>query len=435
MNLFVDISILLIILLLLYRIFCFGGMPAFLGQKASGVLLKRNDRYDSYTPDKKDIILIGVQALLWRLLLYLISFMMLKLISMGDQSFLEWWLKYDATNYVGIAKGGYDEIKIDGVYNMGDGVMSTLVFFPLYPFFIRIVNFVVRNVELSALVTSTICYVVGCIYLYKAVAIRYGKQIAEKAVILITVFSHAFFFGAMTPESTFLLTCSACMYYTYKKNWWMAGVFGILSAASRIQGVLLIVFMGIQWFEDGKIITLLRTKDWKTFGKEMIRVIPILSVLAGLGIYIYLNYLYTGDPFYFMKLQLNVWGHKFVDIGEAMKIIWEYFSGPAIGIEEKMSVWIPQLALFIFTIVMILRSFSMHDNSLSAFLLAYLVISYSTDYLISGARYMSVALPLFMFVAELCDKKTYLFRWCVGAGLVLQMMYMYCHLSGWHLVT
>ena len=99
---------------------------------------------------------MGIEVISFRVIMYMISFLILRLIFDSDQTFLEWWCKWDATNYLAMARGGYKEIVIDGVSNMGDGVLQTLVFFPLYSWLMRLLNIIVNNMELTALLTSTL---------------------------------------------------------------------------------------------------------------------------------------------------------------------------------------------------------------------------------------------------------------------------------------
>ena len=200
--------------------------------------------YAGYVPDRNDIYDVAWQALFFRIIMHFVSYLMLRLVYMdGGQTYLQWWTKWDATNYIGIATGGYNEITVNDVYVLGNDVPQTLVFFPLYPFLIYLLTFVLRNVYLSALVVSTVCFVIGCVFLYMAVAEKYGDSIARKTVILISVFPFSFFFGGMLPESTFLLFTAMCMYFSIKRKWLPAGLAGMLCGLTRLQGIIIMGFI------------------------------------------------------------------------------------------------------------------------------------------------------------------------------------------------
>lgn len=435
MSIITITTILIMSAIFLYRVLYFSGVPLPTnGLFGKLTAVKRIDSSDN-TVTKNEIIRVALSALAVRLILYFLSYLILVLVYMIDDSFLNWWFKWDATNYVGIATGGYDYILIDGIENMSDKVLSTLVFFPLYPAIIKLVSYIIPDFRLAALITSTLCYVGGCIFLYMAAALRYGKSIAKKAVILITVFPYAFFFGTMTPESTFLLVGSACIYFTIKRKWWIAGLFGILCSLSRMQGIIIIAFVGIEWIEDCKPFYLIRQKEWKNLFKNLVNIIPVLFPFIGLVLYFLINFLYTKDAFYFLKLQENVWGHSFQEIGGAISNICNTIISPETDFALLMSLWIPELLLFILTITMIFRSIRIHSNSVNIYILLYMIISYSTNYLLCGGRYMCIAIPLFFIFAEFCEKHEWSYKWFVFIGLLFQFVLMCNNLTGNNLVT
>lgn len=384
----------------------------------------------------KKVIFVGLCAVLLRLFVYFISILITKLIYMGDESLLELWNKWDANAYIGIASGGYARNTIDGVANMGDGVMNTLVFFPLYPVLAAAVKFITGNVQMALLITSTLCFAAGCIVLYMAVSYRYGEGIASKAVILLASNPFAFYQGAMLPESTFILVCALCMYFTFKKKWLLAGIMGVFCALARLQGVIIIAFIGLEWLEDKRVFELIKNKDWKAFRKSLINLPAIFMPLTGVIIYIAVNYLYTGDAFYFMKLQKNVWAHSFTNIVKAVDGIWNYFVlANERGGALRFTVWGPELILIFGILLLMYFTLKKHSIGMTLYLLLYLIISFSSDYVISGTRYMSVAVVLFVLLAEISERRRVVFWSLVCGGSMLQVIYMACYVSGWHLVT
>lgn len=431
----ITIAIVCIIsLILLYRTLCLSGcnLPGS-KSKGLGLIVSKPKEYTPYQYTKTDLFRVAMESVAFRMVMYFVSFLLLELVYRSGEDMLHWWLKWDATNYVSIASEGYKGIVVHDIPNMGDAY-QTLVFFPLYPFLMKMVNFVLRNINLSALVTSSLCYVGGCVFIYMATAMRYGKSIAEKAIVLLSVFPFAFFQGAMMPESTFLLVGGACLYFTHKKNWWLAGMFGFLASLSRMQGILILAYIGIEWLEEYEIFGLLRNKEFKTFGKRCTDLIPMLFVPLGSWVYLLINYLNTGDWFYFMKLQNNVWGHSFVNVGKAMEIILDLVKNTP----EKnivLAVYIPHFIMFFGVMALIVVTFRRHRDSQAVFLLIYTVISFSTDFLVSGGRYLSIAIPMFVIAGELGEDHPWLYRFLVGFGLATQVVLMGSYVSGQNMVT
>ena len=393
--------------------------------------------YAGYVPDRNDIYDVAWQALFFRIVMHFVSYLMLRLVYMdGGQTYLQWWTKWDATNYIGIATGGYNEITVNDVYVLGNDVPQTLVFFPLYPFLIYLLTFVLRNVYLSALVVSTVCFVIGCVFLYMAVAEKYGDSIARKTVILISVFPFSFFFGGMLPESTFLLFTAMCMYFSIKRKWLPAGLAGMLCGLTRLQGIIIMGFIGLEWMEAEDIVGKIKHKEWKNMLSSFKPLPLILLPVFGPIIYMVINYVYTGDCLYFMKLQQYVWGHSFADVFHSVhnitaSLIADYSDDRRL----ILSVWFPQLFLFFATLLVILFTFKRHSNSMNIYLFVYLVISYGADHMVSGGRYMSTAVPLFIMLAEICERRKNVFKWLVVIGLGLFIIFMGCHTNGFNMVT
>lgn len=393
-----------------------------------------------YTGQKStvyEIINVATEALLFRVVIYIVSYLMLRLVYLDEgQTFLQWWTKWDATNYIGIASGGYLEITVNGILNLGDNVPQTLVFFPMYPLLVYLLDLVLDDVYMSAIVVSTLCFVIACVFLYMAISLKYGKRIAHNAIILLSVFPFSFFYGGMLPESTFLMFMAMCMYFSIKRKWFFAGIAGLFCGLARLQGVVVMGFIGLEWMEARDIIGKIKRAEWKQLFSSS-KVLPLVLIpVLGPVIYMGINYYYTGDFLYFMKLQQNVWGHSFSDIYHSIyntteSLINEYTSDPRL----ILSVWGPQLVVFFGTLIVLLCSFKRHSHSMNWLLFVYLIISYSTDHMVSGGRYMSTAVPLFIMLGELCERRKALYKWFVLIGFSLFVIYMGCHTSGWNMVT
>lgn len=433
MGAFTLTTVIIISLLLLYRTCVISGAALPKDNRISKFIIGPSyTRYGGEKVTGKDIIRVGFIALLFRLSIYFVSLFILMFIASQDMSnidFLAWWNKWDAPKYLGIIEGGYTNMHLDNIDGMGNGVYQTLVFLPLYPFLVWLLNMIVGNAMLSALIMSTLCYVGGIIFLYMAVAEKYNKSIASKAAVLISVFPFGFYFSCMLPESMVLLTASACIYFSFKKKWWIAGIFGMLCTLTKLQGITILAFMGIEWLESNEIFLLMRKKEWKSFFKNLISLIPMCFSFIGILIYLFINYHYTSDAFYFLKLQKHIWSHSFADCGTCLKNIWAQIESGSAGIRDVLSVYIPEFVLFFLTIYVIYRCFRRNRSSLSIYLLAYTVISYSADWVISGARYLCLAIPLFILTAELSNKRPVLYSFLVYFGLTTQVVLMYCHLS------
>src|SRR5207245_1551523 len=83
------------------------------------------------------------------------------------------------------------------------------------------------------------------------VRLDYGRAVARRATTLLMLFPLSFFLFAAYSEGTFLLCTIAFFYALRLERWWQAGLWGLLAAAARPPGVLLLVPFLIPCAQDG----------------------------------------------------------------------------------------------------------------------------------------------------------------------------------------
>ncbi|MDO5520074.1 MAG: glycosyltransferase family 39 protein [bacterium] len=419
-NLLISLALIYVIFVAAYRMLVMAGAP-FQSKNAKVNLFLGDTKELSETPTTREYIFIAFEAFAFRIIVYVVSAFALALFAGNGQnitisSFVDSWHQWDASNYIRIATGGYN-------FWMENGEPTTLVFFPLYAWAIKIAYFFIRDYDISALFVSTICYVGGIVYMYGFVSLEYGKSIAKKAVIYLSIFPFGFFFGAMMPESVFLFTASAFFYYLKKHNWTMVALFGMASSLSRMQGILLIIPAGIEWLDVYKPIKKLMERKKSEFFRSLLVLIPVLFTAVGTLIYLFLNYLVAGNCFKFLELQENVWGHHYEYVGKAVTTIFNYLCSDHYTANMKAALWLPQAAIVVLTIGLLIYAANKHKPQYILYLTAYTIISFSASFILSGGRYMSVAIPLFIILAKLLDKHERSHRAFVAINLLLMALY------------
>ena len=123
------------------------------------------------------------------------------------------------------------------------------------------VHFVIRDWQIAALFLSSCAYALGACFFYLLLSDEYGKSIAQKSLVLISVYPFAFFFGGIMTESLFFCTMSAGFYFIRKHNWAAAGLAGILCSLCRVQGILLLGVAGVEFFVYYKPFKMLKEKE------------------------------------------------------------------------------------------------------------------------------------------------------------------------------
>lgn len=407
-NIAASVVIWFIVIISLTRVLCNAGLTKNKSEnKLLGWILRKKGEYTPYEPKWKDYLCVAAAALTVRIAVYIISAIAMRCYLDNEtpvnfSCFLNEWLKWDANNYVRIATLGY------GGYTEelnGETLYTTLAFFPLYAWMIKLVNLVISNVNLAALVASTVCFVGGSCYFYGAIAMDYGKNIAKKSLAFLTVFPFGLFYGAMMPESAFFLTASACFYYTRKHKWAAAGIAGALAGLSRMQGVVLIAVTGAEWLEYYKPIAMIKEKRIKELVKNIFTKaiwIPFMGI--GLLIYLGINYHITGNPFQFVEYQSVVWGNEGQYFGKTVSEVWNRaFTNELTGV-TRFTAGIAAIFFFVMAVVLMIYGIRRIHNRYILFLVFYVIMSYTHGWLISSGRYMSVAFPMFLILGEFAEK-------------------------------
>ncbi len=123
----------------------------------------------------------------------------------------------------------------------------------------------------------------GALYLVRRLAaLELGEEAARTTTWLVALFPTAFAFSAVYTESLFLATSAGSLYAGRLGRWRWAGVAGLLAAATRSTGTLLVVPLAILWLQGAP-------RRWRD--AAWIALVPV-------GLLAYLVYLAaaTGDP-------------------------------------------------------------------------------------------------------------------------------------------
>jgi Gpi18-like mannosyltransferase len=191
-------------------------------------------------------------------------------------SFLANW---DGVRYIQVAMHGYNTAFLTG-------------FFPLYPLLIFLLDKIIGSFLLSALIISWAC-LFGAVYYYLKIIKLYFKVTdnidALKATLLFVLFPSGVYLLAAYTESLFALLSLAAIYYALQKKYIKTAILAMLSTATHINGVFLVLLVAMILYEE----------------KEKIRNIFITLVVGGLGLAVYMVHLWIKyhNPFEFITAQ------------------------------------------------------------------------------------------------------------------------------------
>jgi hypothetical protein len=215
------------------------------------------------------------------------------------------------------------------------------------------------------------------------------------------------------------------LYYLRKEKWFLAGLSGLLAALSKNQGILLIIpaimeySMVIMAFKKAKnqtyrqVITLFFAKTFY-----------LLLIPFGFFLYLLLNKWIAGDWFRFLKYQKEHWISKFGYIVDNLQSITISALTPTDQLHFNN---ILTLATFVFFIIVTAYSLNKIRTSYIAYMIIFIIISYSPTWLLSGPSYLSSLIPVYIALAVFTAKRevdvivTYSFTLLLG---FLMMMYL-----------
>jgi hypothetical protein len=295
------------------------------------------------------------------------------------------WNRWDGPQYLLIAQHGYAPT--------GDQRLA-LVFFPLYPWLIRLTAIAVRDAVLSAFLVSTLASVAAGVVLARLFAIDHPRHLARRAAWLLFIFPTSYFLHIDYSESLFLALVLASFLAARRERWLWAGIFGGFAALARPNGILLLPALGADalWelWETHRF-------NWRWLWAGLVPV--------GFSVYLWVNYRITGDALAFLKLEHSHWSDALV--------------GPWSGIRVNFDVardWDPAQAAMIGTKVLFYLAVGLAGTIAAALLLrpsyaVWMALNWllfaSQSWDISGPRYTLMMFPLFMLLARLARRRTW----------------------------
>jgi Gpi18-like mannosyltransferase len=174
------------------------------------------------------------------------------------------WANFDGAHYIKIAQLNFHE-------------KFTQAFFPLYPWSIRWLNYLIHNSLWSGLVISHLA-LIGFLYFFlKLGRLDYSANSVRWAAVLFLVFPTSFFLFSLYSESLFLFLVAACLYFCRQKKFWLGALFAGLASATRLVGVFLVLAVIWEYWQANQ------KKSWFQLGG--------LSLLSLSGLIAYLIYL------------------------------------------------------------------------------------------------------------------------------------------------
>ncbi len=318
-----------------------------------------------------------------------------------ENPLLDMWARWDSRWYVLIAENGY---------SFTPGEMSSIAFFPLYPIAIRIVDTLIQQPYLSGWLISNLCFVACLILCYRYILEKFQRQTLAQLFILYLCFvPNTFFFSAVYTESLFFLLVISCIVAVEKDHWLVAGICGALASATRVVGVVLWVYLCLEWlriyWREPKTM-----RAWRNL---------FFIQLTPLGLLAYMSYLAMqfGNPLLFLEAQ-SQWGKK---VTNPIHVLLTTLEGI---FNETLYGYFAPLELFLGFICLMILPFIWKKLGWNQFILAALMICIPlSSSVYSFNRYALVVFPLSLTITMMTENKKVRKYFLLGSILFLMLTF------------
>jgi hypothetical protein len=322
---------------------------------------------------------------------------------------------WDTQNYLLLAQRGY------GVNPMSD------VFYPLYPYLIRIFTPLFFNKGLLAAyaIANLVSFLVP-VYMYKLTCLFATKEGAFRATVLLMAFPTAFFMSVAYTESLYLSLCLMAFYYLFTGDIKKASLFCFLLPLARAQGLLFIVPIGILFlqaaFNKEGDAGVNMTHATRTF------LLPALATLFGMGTY-----------FVFCRWQLG----GFLAGLEAQKLYvannslgnllspFQWFLDNFVNIKLQLHGYTNSLidrAAFLLCLPLLVGVYRTQNRAIFVYAAVSMLVPALSGTFMSYTRYLLVVFPLFMYLGIRFPKSVY---YLAPPMFALQILFYVIHTGGY----
>ncbi|HDS45512.1 MAG TPA: hypothetical protein ENN68_05400 [Methanomicrobia archaeon] len=339
--------------------------------------------------EKKALIEISAMVLAIKVFAFILAPVAWIVLHNQPCDFISLWIRWDALNYVEIAKNGYAAVGETRYF---------IAHLPLYPIMIRLAAAAVGNYELAALIVSNLASLLACFYLYQLARIDYAESTALKSVFYFAIFPTSYFLIAGYTESLFLLLAIGSFYYARKAKWSVAGALGALAAATRMTGLALVP--ALLW----EYHTQHAERPKAPIAQQLKELSYIGMICLGFLLYLAVNYWVFGTPFAFIEMQREHWFRQLAPPWEGLVgAFWAISWGEP---SQKVMLGGAELLFGVFGLACTLYAVGTRLRpSYTLYMLLTWLMGASTRFWLSMPRYTLSLFPLFIILAAVADKR------------------------------
>jgi len=294
------------------------------------------------------------------------------------RAWINTWARWDSNWYLSIGTNGYGSTL---------GEQSSVAFFPLYPLLMRWLSFGshdLRVVIAAGLIVSNVAAFLAFYFLYKLILLDDTRDVGRRAIWLLAFFPTSFFLSVVYTEGLFLVLTVAAFYAARKQRWLVAGLLGGLSAITRVIGVLLIVPLAWEWYQQ-------KPRRW-------FNAVPLLLIPLALGVFMFYLDRYFGNPFVFSNAHA-AWGRS-----TSIPALLDDFNGlisdpvPFLHGRGITTYEMSYVLLALFLLIIVFRKQRLSYALVASYAIAAPLVSFRT---LSIDRLVLIIFPLFIAMGQI----------------------------------
>lgn len=298
-------------------------------------------------------------------------------------SWLTIWNQWDAPHYLEIARDGY----------VSEGEQARwIVFFPLYPWIVRITSWLFENPVVAAFVVSGIASVAAVWLLFELARLETNERIARNAVFFLLVFPTSYVLHIGYTESLFLALTLGSIVSARRGSWMLAGVLAGFASLARINGLVLIPTLAIEaalQYRSGQ-------------HRRISSFVWIVAGIAGFLIYLGINFRVFGDPFAFLGFQREFWHKSLAPPWVGIIGAWQsiFTRTP----EQAAMVGVSEFGFALLGLGATIWSAYRLRATYAVWMAGNWLLLTSTSYLLSAPRYVLILFPMYVLFGLATEK-------------------------------
>ena len=333
-------------------------------------------------------------------------------------------LGWDAEWYLRIAATGYHW---DAAAS--PSVQQSVVFFPLYPFLVRLANLAVGGratlLPATALVLSSLFAVSALGLLHALVNRDFGRTVARSTVWYYLVFPVSFFLTAAYSESLFLLALVGSVLAARRGRWLLAGFAAAAATVTRPYGILVMLPLAYEYVAQRREVS---ARIWIGISALWLT-LPVLA-LGGWMAYLYAL---TGDALVFIHAQV-AWGGQRPTL-PFETLLTGYGRSRDQQLQGRIDLGVLQFGIALLATIATIASWRTMRLTYALLATVFTFVVLSAGQTVSIWRYLYPIFPLFVVAAQAGQRSLTFDRAYVATALTLSGVFIAVVATGWSMIA